>query len=469
VQRCKEAGATDDSLLMALPTQEKVNRTKLDNFVHKVMRRVTGDPHARLYNARHSFASWTELALRCVDYPEILGHFAHLSETSAFLARGPELAKKLFGSSHNALGKSAFALCRLVGHIGPAITRMHYLHGDDLVRHAIVMREAARITVAHCLDLTGLKHSRLYDLVHGKVPLQAVVHQTRKALGWREVAEMPANDPGAILFPKHAPALAGATPAKGAPAAPGVTAGASSHGDGIWIPALLLLQALQSVALKTQDLSAAARYNRIDRSLLETLLEAIKAALPSVAQPGAAGEKPAREGRVTLVNGPQVRRTLQRIESWLLARQSHDPVGLEADLEFLIDCYDRRDRDFHVRKSADLTRLAGLFASMSITPGEVQIILRAADRNAKTSELPACAAGGELGPYVDAPRRVIGVRAKEKASTYAKWVGLMPVSPAGEGWSNTLAMVAVAARCQLRIQAANQDSTVESTPGAPTS
>jgi integrase len=469
VQRCKEAGATDDSLLMALPTQEKVNRTKLDNFVHQVMRRVTGDPHARLYNARHSFASWTELALRCVDYPEILGHFAHLSETSAFLARGPELAKKLFGSSHNALGKSAFALCRLVGHIGPAITRMHYLHGDDLVRHAIVMREAARITVAHCLDLTCLKHSRLYDLMHGKVHLQAVVHQTRKALGWREVAEMPANDPGAILFPKHAPALAGATPAKGAPAAPGVTAGASSHGDGIWIPALLLLQALQSVALQTQDLSAAARYNRIDRSLLETLFEAIKAALPSVAQPGAAGERLAREGRVTLINGPQVRKTLQRIESWLLVRQSHDPVGLEADLEFLIDCYDRRDRDFHVRKSADLTRLAGLFASMSITPGEVQIILRAADRNAKTSELPACAAGGELGPYVDAPRRVIGVRAKEKASTYAKWVGLMPVSPAGEGWSNTLAMVAVAARCQLRIQAANQDSTVESTPGAPTS
>ena len=383
---------------------------------------------------------------------------------------------------------------------------MHYLHGDDLVRHAIVTREAARITVAHCLDLTGLKHSRLYDLVQGEVPLQAVVRQTRKARGWREVVEVPANEPGALLFTKRpleragttsawavraAPAAGDAAPSTsatqpgagtvsgraarpGTPATPGtasaptprraahgITAGASSHGDGTWIPPRLLLRALQPVALDKQALSTAARYNRIDPSLLESLFEAIKAALPRVAQPGAAGETLAREGRVTLEDGPQVRKTLDRIESWLRTRQSHDPVGLEADLGFLIDCYDRRDRDFHVRKSADLARLAGLFAAMSITPGEVQIILRAADRNAKTSQLPACAAGGELGPYVDSTRRVIGVRAKEKASTYAKWVGLMPVSPAGEGWSSTLAVMAVAARCQLTIEAAEQVSAME--------
>jgi hypothetical protein len=199
----------------------------------------------------------------------------------------------------------------------------------------------------------------------------------------------------------------------------------------------------------------------IPPATVETLFEAIKAALPGVAQPGAAGETLARDRRVTRENSPQVRKKLHRIEPWLRTRQSHDPVGLEADLGFLIDCYDRRARDFHVRKSADLARLAGLFAAMSITPGEVQIILRAADRSAKTSEWPACAAGGELGPYVDSPRRVIGMRAKEKASTYAKWVGLMPVSPAGEGWSNTLAVMAVAARCQLGVDTAELDSAME--------
>ena len=104
---------------------------------------------------------------------------------------------------------------------------------------------------------------------------------------------------------------------------------------------------------------------------------------------------------------------------------------------------------------------AARVSTMSITPGEVQMILRAADRNAETSELPACAAGGELGPYVDSPRRVIGVRAKEKATTYAKWVGLMPVSPAGEGWSNTLAVMAVAVRCQLGVDTAELGSAME--------
>lgn len=128
------------------------------------MRRVTLDPQIRLYHARHSFTTWTDLALRSVNHPEVLRFFSHLPRTRAFLERGAELAVGLFGSTSAALGKTSYALACWVGHIGPAITRMHYGHGDDLVRAAVVEREMRKVPKEEWMRILNLGKSTTFAL-----------------------------------------------------------------------------------------------------------------------------------------------------------------------------------------------------------------------------------------------------------------------------------------------------------------
>jgi integrase len=485
IARKRNANASPQSLLLTGANGAPPPRPRVEPFIKKVLRHVSEHPGTRLYTARHSFASWTYLALLSVDYPEIRSFFTHLKETSAYLESGPELMTKLFGSHENALGKATFAITKLVGHIGPAITRMHYLHGDDLVRYAVVIREAALAHPIKWMELLDLKRSHTYKLLQDGAQLQTLVRRTRTALGWRVSPELDAGgngrprylprpvDPSPALVPQQpAAAASAASAASAAPEAAGSGAstprpavhaatrlsgpagnGGDAGGDG-WIDPRTLLRILQPVAHEAQDISEAARYYRLDAQRLRALFEAFKQALPAVAQPGKAGTREAEAGRATVQHGLDIMALLTSAERYFASRASRDPVGLASDIAFLLDCYDRRDRDFHVRRSADLTRLVSLFEAMSIPPSYVQVILRSARRDEAPPPLPECAQAGELAGYAASPRKCVGVRSAEKAASYAKWVGLMPfspTSPGAEGWSSSLAIVAVLAKCQLEV------------------
>ena len=140
---------------------------------------------------------------------------------------------------------------------------------------------------------------------------------------------------------------------------------------------------------------------------------------------------------------------LQRAEAAARARARHDPVGLRSDLEFLIACYDRRDRDFHVRDADSLRRLVRAASALGIQPASTHLLVRALEPSSDEPRLPSWARAEDLGPFASCERRCIGVRSAAKAESYAKWLGLMPVTASLEGCGSAFATFAALAIASL--------------------
>jgi hypothetical protein len=122
-------------------------------------------------------------------------------------------------------------------------------------------------------------------------------------------------------------------------------------------------------------------------------------------------------------------------------------MALAADLEFLVSCYDRRDRDFHVREAESLHRLTTLLVSIGVKPSATQVVVRALHPD--QAALPAFATAKALGPFSECERRPIGVRSAAKAASYAKWVGIMPITSSKESCSSVYALAAALGRVLL--------------------
>ncbi|MEJ7139195.1 hypothetical protein [Amphibiibacter pelophylacis] len=278
-----------------------LDRAEVDEYVHRVMRHIACDGELRLYHARYSFATWMDLDLSSCELPQLRERFTHLPLTHAFLSRSEKLTGQLFGSRNAAQGRTSYAIACLVGHIGPAITHMHYT-------------------------------------------------STTRAL----FAQQP---------PQGKP--------RGCPA-----------------------------------------WNRASCWSL--------AVLP--------------------LTGPDECTSKVRAHQ----RASADAAQLQDDLRFLIGRYDRRDRDFHAAKPADLQRLFRLMAELGLDPSASQIITRAADPKEEGAHLTSRLPRKELGVFADCAVKCIKVRSLKKASSYRQWVGLMPFA-GSESCGHSLAVAMVVA------------------------
>ncbi len=438
-----DRGASPDDLLLAQPNEGPANRQRLDSWVHRVMRDVTLDPGVRLYHARHSLSTWSDLALRAVDHPELLRFFEELPETSAYLQQGELLAKSLFGSTQAALGRTSFALARLVGHVGPAVTHMHYIHGDDLVRAAVVEREAGRLDKTVWIQLTGLAKSTTYALLQGG-GFHGLMDHARRAAGWRALeidlvgAKAAGRLGGGVDRPVATPTADSNASGGNAGDAPNAAAAGAMHLSE-WIAVSRVCEISAIVATGKRTAEQAAALFGLDPQRIEALMGSLQRLLPEVAQPGKRATDEAAKGLVSLALSSETSISIQRAETAVRGRSQQDPVGLRSELEFLISCYDRRDRDFHVRDADSLRRLVRVASVLGIQPSSTHLLARALDPVKDAPKLPSWAQTEDLGPFATCQIRSTGVRSAAKADSYSKWLGLMPVTSAQEGCGNAFA------------------------------
>lgn len=103
------------------------------------------DRQARLHHLRHAMATWTYLALRSVQLPEIAELFGDDAATLAVLARGPHLHAALLGGSPGSTRLAAFAVARLLGHSSPVVSLQNYIHAQAIVTWALAVRASRAI------------------------------------------------------------------------------------------------------------------------------------------------------------------------------------------------------------------------------------------------------------------------------------------------------------------------------------
>jgi len=443
-----DRGASGDDLLLAQPVTGPAHRQRLDRWVHRVMRDVMLDPGVRLYHARHSLSTWADLALRAVDHPELLRFFENLPQTSAFLRQGEQLAGGLFGSTPAALGRTSFALARVVGHVGPAVTHMHYIHGDDLVRAAVVEREAGLLDKTVWMQLTGLARSTTFALLKGG-GFHALMEHARRTAGWRSNAvALLGSGPAAVLDEGTRPAdtrqadagqAAGPTTPDTAPRHAASAAATIGTSLSEWIAVSRVCEISAVVATGKRTAEQAGGLFGLEPQRIETLMDSLQRWLPEVAQPGKRASDDAERGLVVLSLSSETSMAIQRAESAARALAMRDPVALRSDLEFLIRCYDRRDRDFHVRDSASLQRLVRVALALGMTPASTMLMVRSVDPSKAEPRLPSWVRTGELGSFHACQTRCVGVRSAAKADSYVKWLGLVPVTSSLEGCGNAFA------------------------------
>ena len=128
--------------LFGAPTGTMISIEGAVDLIHAAMREATGDGQLHLHHLRHSFATWTYWKLRSVAYPELVEHFQHLPKTSAYLKTGGMFREHLLPGRPSIPTRSeVFCVSRLLGHSGPNISLNHYIHGADLIVHALACRE----------------------------------------------------------------------------------------------------------------------------------------------------------------------------------------------------------------------------------------------------------------------------------------------------------------------------------------
>ncbi len=132
--------------LFAAPTGVLISIEGAVDLIHAAMREATGDTQLHLHHLRHSFATWTYWKLRSAAYPRLAEHFQHLPHTCAYLKTGATMREQLLpGRPSIPMRSEVYCVSRLLGHSGPNISLNHYIHGTDLVVHALVSRESEKV------------------------------------------------------------------------------------------------------------------------------------------------------------------------------------------------------------------------------------------------------------------------------------------------------------------------------------
>ncbi|MFZ5487947.1 MAG: hypothetical protein ACOY4M_11260 [Pseudomonadota bacterium] len=139
-------------------------------------RQLDQQPRARLHHLRHAFATWMTLALYMPTHPELLELFAHDPPTQALLRRGARLRRWLLDARPAGTRAIGYALARLLGHIAPEVSLMHYVHAQVFLQHAAVLRQARALPQALWVALTGLSQPTVSKHLARGGPRQLVQH-----------------------------------------------------------------------------------------------------------------------------------------------------------------------------------------------------------------------------------------------------------------------------------------------------
>lgn len=222
----------------------------------------------------------------------------------------------------------------------------------------------------------------------------------------------------------------------------------SSHSPD-WIPLAKIVDLSQPIANGKRTPEQMAGLHGLSPERVRTVFANFKTFLPRAAQPGERATREAESGLISLPLSAEASLMFARAERWMRSRAAVDPVGLRAELDFLLCTYDRRDRDFHVKDPQALSKLTSLLANLGLVADRAKLIVRTVNPGELPTALPACATKQALGTFASSPVKQVGVRSASKAASYAKWVGVMAVTQAGDGCSSVYAAVAALGLSQL--------------------
>lgn len=127
--------------------------------IHRALRAVTGDPRLRFHHLRHSFGSWTYLRLVLGTHSAKNVLFEHQPLTQQVLDQASDFRAAL--NLANRCRSDAHAVASLLGHSGPDISLLHYIHTVDLAELA-VRDERKHISMTDCVPASALPRSTVF-------------------------------------------------------------------------------------------------------------------------------------------------------------------------------------------------------------------------------------------------------------------------------------------------------------------
>ena len=169
----------DEQYLFAIPLLglEMLPPETTLNWIHKSLRKVTGDDAVHLHHLRHSFATWTYLRLRISSYPPLAEHFRAWPLTYAMLTASDAFVRDILPGHRGGVRSAAYATARLLGHSGPGISFEHYIHCTDLLWLGLSYRHAQRLPKPLLIAATG--NSRMTGYRRLDKSLEALIRAMR--------------------------------------------------------------------------------------------------------------------------------------------------------------------------------------------------------------------------------------------------------------------------------------------------
>jgi integrase len=380
---------------------------KITAMAIDAMRKVTQDEQLYLHHLRHSFASWTYLRLRAPDFPNIHKHFEECPATVAALRTGRRLRVLLYNRDPGVSRTYAYAVARLLGHSSPMSSFGYYIHTSDLIIGAIAAREAARLPVGIKLAASGLQKSAAYENLQQSMDRLLAASRTKY---------MPA---GARSSKVAAPARSRGRPSL-----------APAHETSAWMSLDLIQQVLVSAITDRDPVNAIASALELDADLINAILE--RAATYgtrigiNISSDGILSEIPLKVHKQSAA-----RHFCIQLEKRLAEMSMRAPVLYAEGINLYLRHFDPVKKDVVFRGKKDLSALNKLLKfmdSLGCLEIEFSWVLRSIDTSCTT--LPVWVKNIEMKWK---PKLIKNIKPKKatSASSYAKWLGILPILPDG--------------------------------------
>lgn len=177
-QRRTESRGNPDMPLLAIDpdTRDPLPEDVIRLPVQEVMRRLTGDDALTFKHLRHAFANWLLLALVADEIPGSLDSGVNAFMHPAFSTRQRmRLKHYLFpqgnaaGGRHHPVRPAVYQVAQLLGHSGPAVSLMHYIHVMDYLLGREVYNTCPQLTVKQAAVLLDVTPARVYQICEGRL------------------------------------------------------------------------------------------------------------------------------------------------------------------------------------------------------------------------------------------------------------------------------------------------------------
>ncbi len=137
--------------------QSLIPQETIARLIHGALRDATGDPRVHMHVARHSAATRLAWALYQGD-----GGIAAFDGYRHAEDADKSLRRRLLLSEGNTR-RSAYAIASILGHSGPEMTHLHYVHCLDLIAHN-ALRNAFPVRLADLRGLCGFSRSWAFEV-----------------------------------------------------------------------------------------------------------------------------------------------------------------------------------------------------------------------------------------------------------------------------------------------------------------